>query len=215
MKLQWLGHASFLLTSEGGTRVITDPYAPGGGLSYGLIKDRADIVTVSHEHSDHNNATAIGGNPQVVKGVGTRQVKGIAFTGVSTYHDTSRGAQRGPNTVFCFALDGIRVCHLGDLGHVLGDQEMSEIGQVDLLLTPVGGNYTTDAVTATENCAKLKPRIVVPMHYRTAKCAAPIADAEEFLRGKANVRRVAGSQIEWKKEQLPKVTETVVLQHAL
>ncbi len=115
MKIKWLGHASFLITSDSGIKIITDPYETGGGLSYGEIKESADIVTVSHDHFDHNNVAAVPGNPQVVKG--TAEVKGIEFKGISTYHDEAKGGQRGKNTILCFEVDGIRVCHLGDLGH--------------------------------------------------------------------------------------------------
>lgn len=215
MKVKWLGHASFLLTSEQGIRVITDPYTPEGPLSYGGIEEMADIVTVSHEHGDHNNASAVRGNPKVVRKTGTSRAREIEFTGVSTFHDTGQGAQRGPNTVFCFAIDGVRVCHLGDLGHMLSDQEISEIGKVDLLLTPVGGYFTIDAAVATEICNRLNPRVVIPMHYKTPKCDYPIADAGAFLRGRANVRRVADSEVELKRGKLPQATETIVLKHAL
>ena len=215
MKVKWLGHASFLLTSEQGTRVITDPYTPRDNLTYGTIEETADIVTVSHEHGDHNNAAAVRGNPEVVKGTGTRQVRGVEFTGVDTFHDTEQGGQRGSNTIFCFAIDDMRVCHLGDLGHILSDQEVSAIGPVDLLLIPVGGHFTIDAARATEVCNRLNPRVVIPMHYKTAKCDFPIVDAEGFLRGRANVRRADGSEVELKKEGLPQATETVVLKYAL
>ena len=215
MKVKWLGHATFLLASDQGTRVITDPYAPAETLSYAEIDETADVVTVSHEHGDHNNVSAVGGNPEVVRGAGIRQVRGIEFTGVSTFHDAQKGAERGANTVFCFALDGIRVCHLGDLGHPLSEQQVSEIGAIDLLLVPVGGHFTIDASVATETCVALNPRVVIPMHYRTEKCDYPIEGVEPFLRGRANVTRAGDSEIELKKEELPQVTETVVLKHAL
>ena len=215
MKVRWLGHAAFLLMSDQGVRVITDPYAPDERLTYGEIDEAADAVTVSHEHGDHANVSAVGGNPQAVRGAGVTQARGIEFTGVSTFHDAEKGGERGANTLFCFDLDGVRVCHLGDLGHALSEQQVSEVGAIDVLLVPVGGNYTIDASVATETCAALNPRVVIPMHYGTDKCAFPIEDVEPFLRGRANVRRVAGSEIELKKEDLPQVTETVVLEHAL
>jgi len=215
MKVKWLGHATFLLTSDQGIRVITDPYAPAETLSYGPIEEMADAVTVSHEHGDHNNVSAVRGNPEVVRGAGVRQVRGIEFRGISTFHDAEMGAQRGPNTVFCFALDGMRVCHLGDLGHALSEQQVSEIGAIDLLLVPVGGHFTIDASVATETCAALNPRVVIPMHYRTEKCDFPIQGVEPFLRGRECVRRAGDSEIELKREELPQATETVVLDHAL
>ena len=213
MKVRWLGHASFLLTSDDGTRVVVDPYGPVDGLNYDPINETAEIVTVSHGHGDHNNVLAIKGNPEVVEGAGVRQVKGIEFAGIGTSHDTSQGSERGANTIFCFTLDGLGVCHLGDLGHRLSDAHVAQIGKVDLLLIPVGGHFTIDAAAATETCDALKPRVVIPMHFRTDKCAYPIADVEPFLQGRPNVRRAGDSEIEVSKDQLPQATETVVLDH--
>ena len=164
MKIKWLGHASFLITSETGTKIITDPYVAAENLNYGEIKESADIVTVSHEHGDHNYVDGIRGNPEAIRG--TAKVKGIELKGISTYHDDAKGQQRGKNTVFCFEVDGVRVCHLGDLGHQLNDKQMAELGSVDILLIPVGGNYTIDAKVATQVCDRLKPKVIIPMHFR-------------------------------------------------
>ncbi len=112
-------------------------------------------------------------------------------------------------------MDGVRVCHLGDLGHELDSNQMAEIGNVDVLLVPVGGFYTIDAKEATKVCEKLKPRLVIPMHYKTDKSSYPIAGVDDFLKGRKNVRRLGVSEIEIKKEQLPAIMETLVLEHAL
>ena len=214
MKIKWLGHASFLITSNDGTRIITDPYKPGGPLEYGEIKESADIVTVSHEHGDHNNAAAVGGNPEVVKG--TTEVKGIKFSGTATYHDESGGKERGNNTIFCFEVDGVRVCHLGDLGHPLGNKEAAEVGMVDVLLIPVGGNYTIDAKVATEVCRQLAPKVIIPMHYRNERCSNfPVAGVDDFLQGKTDVTRLDTSEAEFKQGELPATTQIMVLKPAL
>jgi len=215
MKIKWLGHASFLITSDDGIKIITDPYVTGGDLSYGEIKESADIVTVSHEHSDHNNVATVQGNPRVVRGTVAVEVKGIAFKGIPTYHDDAGGKLRGKNTIFCFEGDGIRVCHLGDLGHQLSAQQVAELGAVDVLLIPVGGYYTIDAKVATEVCNQLKPRVVIPMHYRNDRCAFPIAGVDEFLRGKEGVSRLDTSEVELKQGQLPPDTRIIVLKPAL
>jgi len=215
MKVKWLGHACFLITSKSGLKAITDPYAVGGGIDYSPIKEMADVVVVSHEHGDHNNVSAVQGKPEVVKGSGTKIAKGIRFKGVATFHDGSQGTQRGPNTVFCFTVDDIRLCHLGDLGHLLSPGQVTEIGAVDILLVPVGGFFTIDAVVAGRVCDQLKPRVVIPMHFKTPKCAYPIAGVEEFLKGKKGVRKVAGSDVEVEREDLPTGTEIVLLQPAL
>ncbi|MGB2799072.1 MAG: MBL fold metallo-hydrolase [Dehalococcoidia bacterium] len=215
MKVKWLGHASFLITSEEGTRIITDPYATGMGISYGEIKEAADIVMVSHEHGDHNNAAAVSGSPQLVKGAGVQEAKGIQFKGIASFHDDAEGSQRGPNTIFCFTVDDVKLCHLGDLGHHLSEQQIADIGDVDVLLIPVGGFFTIDAAVATDTTEKLKPRVVIPMHYSTDKCAYPISGVEDFLKGKVNVKKMAASEVELTKSELPSATEIVVLKHAL
>ena len=212
MKIKWLGHASFLVTSEEGKRIITDPYCVTSEISYAPINELADVVTISHDHEDHNNDRAVKGNPQVIRGEGIRKVKGIEFKGVSSYHDAARGSQRGNNIIFCFTVDDINVCHLGDLGHLLSDKQIADIGPVDILLLPVGGYFTIDAKQATAIYQSLKARIVIPMHYKTSKCGYPISKVDEFLKGKENVRNLDSSETEYKKDNLP---EIVVLQHAL
>ena len=213
MKVKWLGHASFLITANDGTRIITDPYISGGNLNYGEIKESADIVTMSHDHFDHNNVAAVGGGPEAVKG--TAEVKGIKFSGTPTYHDESGGKERGNNTIFCFEVDGVRVCHLGDLGHPLSDKEVAEVGKVDVLLIPVGGNYTIDAKVATDVCRRLAPKVIIPMHYKNERCDFPIASVDEFLQDKSGVSRPGASEAEFKSGELPAATQIVVLQPAL
>jgi L-ascorbate metabolism protein UlaG (beta-lactamase superfamily) len=215
MKVKWLGHSCFLVTSRDGLRVITDPYVVGGSINYSPIEETADIVTVSHGHDDHSNVSAVQGKPEVVRGNGTKTAKGIQFRGITTYHDASQGTQRGPNTVFCFTIDDIKLCHLGDLGHVLSPGQVNEISTVDILLTPVGGFYTIDASTASQVCDQLKPKVVIPMHFKTPKCAYPIAGVNDFLKGKKNVRRIDDSEVEFERENLPAATEIVLLQPAL
>lgn len=217
MKVKWLGHASFLITSEGGVKIITDPFEPGTfGVDYGKIEEAADIVVVSHEHPDHNYVKGVPGHPQVIRGAEGHQVKGVQFTGIASYHDDSGGSQRGPNNIFCFTVDGVRLCHLGDLGHQLSDKQLAAIGEVDILLTPMAGNFTLDPAGAHRVIDQVKPRVVIPMHYRTDKCPTfPVSDVEPFLTGKANVKRIDASEVEFKRGQLPASTEIVVLKHAL
>jgi L-ascorbate metabolism protein UlaG (beta-lactamase superfamily) len=215
MKIKWLGHACFLITSKDGTRVITDPYAVGGGINYSPIKETADVVVVSHDHSDHSNVSTVQGKPEVVKGNVTKTAKGIQFKGIASYHDASQGEQRGPNTVFCFTIDDVKLCHLGDLGHVLSPEQVNKIGAVDILFVPVGEPYTIGASVASRVCDQLKPKVVIPMHFKTPKCVYPIAGVEGFLKGKKNVRRVEGSEVEFEREKLPAATEIVLLQPAL
>ena len=215
MKLKWLGHASFMITSDAGTKIITDPYVTGGNLNYGEIKESADIVTVSHEHGDHSNVAAVRGNPEVVRGTVPVEIKGIKFNGVPTKHDDAGGSKRGNNTIFCFEVDGVRVCHLGDLGHQLGDKEIAALGKVDVLLTPVGGFFTIDAKVATEIGSKLAPKVIIPMHYKNDRCDFPISGVDEFLQGKEGVSRLDASEVEFRQGELPAPTQIIVLKSAL
>jgi L-ascorbate metabolism protein UlaG (beta-lactamase superfamily) len=215
MKTKWLGHACFLITSGDGLRVITDPYAVSGGINYSPIREAADVVVVSHDHSDHNNIAAVQGKPEVIKGPGTKTAGRIQFRGVATSHDTAQGTQRGPNTVFCFTIDDLRLCHLGDLGHALTPAHVGEIGAVDILFVPVGGFFTIDAAVASHVCDQLGPKAVIPMHFKTPKCGYSIAGVEDFLKEKKNVRRTMVSEVEFQREKLPGATEIVLLEPAL
>jgi len=214
MKVKWLGHASFLITSEKGTRIVTDPYQTGGGLKYAEVKEPADVITVSHEHFDHNKVDTIPGKPQVYKG-GALEVKGVKFSSVATFHDENKGKDRGPNTIACMDMDGMRLCHLGDLGHKLSPQEVAGIGRVDVLLIPVGGFYTINASVATEVIGQIKPKVVIPMHFKNDRCAFPVGGVEEFTKGKTNVTVVDGTEVEFKAGSLPAATQIMVLKPAL
>jgi len=215
MKIKYLGHSAFVITSDAGVKIITDPYETSPGLTYGEITESADFVTVSHEHLDHCNISAVKGNPKVVSRTGRTAAKGIEIHSVASYHDEAKGRLRGDNTIFCFGVDGVKVCHLGDLGHLLDDKQLKEIGSVDILLIPVGGYFTIDAKGATEVCNQLKPGVVIPMHYRTEKSFPNIAAVDDFLKGKSNVIRQDSSEVEFKAGGLPASTEIMVLKSAL
>ncbi len=218
MKIKWYGHAAFLITSDQGIKIILDPYEPGafgGQLSYGKIPDQADVVLVSHDHADHNDTKSLPGSPQVVKGSGSKTVKGIIVKGVATYHDPSKGSERGANTIYNLQVDGIQVCHLGDLGHGLSEKEVKEIGPVDILLLPVGGFFTIDAKEASRIVDQIKPKVVIPMHFKTEKCGFPIASVDDFLKGKSGIKRTNTSEVTFQKETLPQKMEIIVLEHAL
>ncbi len=218
MKVKWYGHSSFLIVSDKGTKIITDPYEPGGyggAIGYGKIPDEADIVLVSHDHADHNYVKGVPGKPSVIQGVGSHRSHDIEFRGIAAFHDGKKGSERGQNTIFCFLLDDIRVCHLGDLGHIPSEQEAKGIGPIDLLMMPVGGVYTIDASEATKTLEILKPRVVIPMHFKTPQCGFPLAQIDEFTKGKAGVKSLPGSEWEVKKETLPQKSEIIVLQPAL
>jgi L-ascorbate metabolism protein UlaG (beta-lactamase superfamily) len=218
MQIVWLGHAAFLIISADGRRILTDPYESGsydGALTYKPITEQADIVTASHDHADHFSPRAVHGNPQIINTPGVHQAAGLTIKGIASFHDPSAGAQRGTNIIFIFNVDGITIGHFGDLGHRLSDDDISAIGTIDVALMPVGGYYTIDAAEATELIARMAPRIVIPMHFRTECCQFPIAPVDVFLTGKRNVERLRTSQLSVVPSDLPAETRIKVLEHKL
>lgn len=165
MKIKWFGQACFMITSENGTKILTDPF--NKMLGYKLPEIEANIVSTSHNHNDHNNVNAVKGSFTHINEAGGFSEAGIEIKGVETFHDKVSGAKRGKNIIYNFKVDEINVCHCGDLGHILSSNQIQEIGNVDILLIPVGGTVTLNASDAVEVVKQLKPTIVIPMHYRT------------------------------------------------
>ena len=179
MEINWLGHSCFRLKGRQAT-VITDPYPPD--LGYSLGKPTAHIVTVSHRHPGHSYVQGIAGEPRLVTGPGEYEISGVLITGIATFHDRERGQKRGKNTVYLIEIDGVSVCHLGDLGHVLTAEQIEEIGNVDVLLLPVGGVSTLNAPMAAEVVRQLEPKAVVPMHYKTEAINWEMEPVDKFLK---------------------------------
>jgi L-ascorbate metabolism protein UlaG (beta-lactamase superfamily) len=179
MEITYLGHSCFKIRGRQ-TAVITDPYSPDTG--YNLGKPTADIVTISHDHQDHNNAGAVEGSPKVLRHPGEYEIGGVFIIGIGTYHDKEKGAERGRNTVFAMEMEELAICHLGDLGHPLSDAQIEEIGKVDVLMIPVGGVYTINAREAAALVRQMEPRIVLPMHYKTGLFTGDLEPVDNFLR---------------------------------
>ena len=174
-----LGHSCFLLQESTGTTVITDPYSSDIGIT--LPPVTADVVTVSHSHYDHNNVKAVGGDPMIIDKPGMHDVKGVQIFGLNTYHDELNGEKRGSNVIFNIRMDGVNVCHLGDVGHGPSPMMIEAISPVDILLIPVGGNYTIDAEVAKEYVDRLMPNVIIPMHYKTDDVDIDIDGVDAFL----------------------------------
>lgn len=217
MKIKWLGHACFLITSNSGVKVITDPYKVGHRdiIHYGPVNESPDIVTISHQHDDHNYTGDLQGSPEIIQGVGKHLVKGIEFVGIPSYHDRVSGQERGDNTIFCFAIDAIRICHCGDLGHPLDDSTVSSLRRVDVLLIPTGGPPPTleldEAIALWE---KLQPGVIIPMHFRNQKCDFPKYGVEDLMKLKPMTIQVGKSEIELSAGQYP-VGQILILDPAL
>lgn len=213
MNVKWLGHAHFLISSDK-AKIALDPF--DNSVGYPMPAITADILLMSHGHFDHSNASAVKGNPIQITGYGKKSAKGIDFMGVKTYHDDQQGKSgRGENTVFVWEMDGIKFAHCGDLGHLLSEQQVKEIGPVDVVMIPVGGFYTIDSKVAAQNIEKLKPRVVIPMHYKQPFMGAnfPIDRVDVFLQGKENVLKVGKNTLSLSEEKLPKETTIFVLEY--
>ena len=164
MEITWLGHSCFKIKGKE-VVLVADPYHES--LGYPPSKLQANIATVSHQHPGHNHVASVEGNPKVLKGPGEYEIVEVFIRGIKTFHDSIQGEKQGKNTIYIMEMDGINLCHLGDLGHLLSPQQIEEIGSIDVLLVPVGGVSTIDARIAVEIVRLLNPRIVIPMHFQT------------------------------------------------
>ena len=180
MNIRWLGHSCFALTESTGTVIVTDPYS-ADAVGFPLPRVKATAVTVSHGHHDHNAVSAVEGNPKVIDSVGSTEVEGVFISGFSSFHDEHKGKKRGKNIIFTYRLDGVDVCHLGDIGEECSARIIDAVGTVNVLLIPVGGKYTIDAELAKDYVDKLMPEIVIPMHYATDDLSFDLDPVEDFL----------------------------------
>lgn len=181
MKIQWLGHSAFRLTESTGSSIITDPFK-ASAVGYAMAYASADAVTSSHAHSDHNNFEGVKGSPVIINSTGVFDAGGISVHGLSTSHDDSDGALRGKNIVYKFRLDGVHVCHLGDIGEPCSPELTEQLLPVNILLIPVGGNYTIDAEQAKEYVDNIMPDVVIPMHFKTKHTELDIDKLDSFLK---------------------------------
>jgi L-ascorbate metabolism protein UlaG (beta-lactamase superfamily) len=206
--ITWLGLSCFRIRGSQAI-IITDPFPPG--LGYTLGKQTADIVTVSHPHRSHSYDQGINSEHRLVKGPGEYEISGVLILGIGTYHDSVKGQSRGKNTIYLMEIDGVNVLHLGDLGHVLSDEQVEEIGNVDVLLLPVGGVSTINAAMAAEVIRKLEPRVVIPMHYKTEKSDRDLEPVDNFLKEMGLAQVEPRAKLNVSRSNLPLTTEVVVL----
>lgn len=176
MEISWLGHACFQVRGKN-VNLITDPFSPQqaptpGDLSR-LSKINTSIVTISHNHPGHNNYAAVGGSPRVVRGPGEYEISDVLITGISSFHDAKRGQEYGRNTIYVIHMEDVTICHLGDLGHTLLEDQLEEVADADVLLVPIGGQHTLNTAQAAEVVNQVEPRIVIPMHYQPATADGP------------------------------------------
>lgn len=212
MKIDYLGHACFRITSASGTRIITDPFQ---GVGYELPNNvTAEIITVSHGHFDHDNISAVSGNPIVIDGSGINRACDIDFHGTETFHDNRQGALRGKNIVYSFSVDGVRCCHLGDIGEPWRDGFLEIAKNTDVLMIPVGGTYTIDVVQAKVYLENLNPKIAILMHFKPKAGCLDIASEEDVLSAFKSAKTLDKS-LEITKERLNnQTTEILIMERA-
>lgn len=183
MIITWQGHSCFKLQDKvgpDGVTVVTDPFNKEVGLK--VPNFEADIVTVSHQHPDHNNVEALRGTPFIIDCAGEYDFKGVLIEGIDSYHDEKEGAERGGNIIYRIEIDDISITHLGDLGHTLNDAQIEKLAGTDILLIPVGGIHTLDAKKAVEVISQIEPRIIIPMHYKTKDVKFDLDSVEKFVK---------------------------------
>ena len=192
--------------------MIIDPCEPGGlggVIRYDPITDPADVVLISHDHADHNYTEGIKGPFRVIRREGSYDIKGVRIRAMSTLH----GAEMGHNLMFVVEADGVRILHLGDIGHTLDQDTIAQVGKVDVLMIPVDGVYSLTLEEATQMVKDIEPSLTLPMHFRTKKAGSTIAGVDQFTKGKQRVRAIPHSEIEVSKDSLPGDPEIILLQH--
>lgn len=205
MIVRWFGHASFLIISKG-RKILTDPY--DSSVGYPLKFPQVDVITVSHDHFDHNFVKGVPGYKEVIKGPGEKTYDDFKFLGIESFHDDAKGTKRGKITIFKMEIEGISIVHLGDLGTLLTKEQIKKIGKVDILMIPVGGVFTIGPKEADIIIEEIQPKIVLPMHYKTEYLKFDLLGVEEFLKGKKYLTHEA---LELEKDTLPKEREIYIL----
>jgi len=220
LTLRWFGHAFFLVTSTEGVRVAMDPF---GDIGYSVPEVAANVVTVSHEHGDHSVAERLAGPTAILRGLKpggvdwnpiSYDMKDMRITALPVYHDDVEGRKLGLNTIFIVETGGLRLAHLSDIGHTLSEATLDAMGRIDILLVPVGGRFSIDGRQAREIMASLRPRITVPIHYKTVVTADwPIEDESSFLVGLENVKRPDALAVSITPETLPARPEVWIMRY--
>lgn len=216
MEIIYLGHSSFRIKGKEIT-LVTDPFADPD-LGYSFPKIEAQIVTVSHDHADHNASEKINGDPFVISGPGEYEVKGVSVLGFNSFHDAKQGQERGANTIYIIEMDGLRICHLGDLGEQLNEEKLEEINGVDILMVPVGGIYTLGPKEASDLVAKIDPSLVIPMHFKTKETKGDLMKLlglPDFLKEMAVENLTPLPKLLVSKDKLPAERQVVILERKL
>ncbi|HRY52875.1 MAG TPA: MBL fold metallo-hydrolase [Candidatus Portnoybacteria bacterium] len=211
MVITWYGQSCFKIQS-GDTVLFTDPFDKEIGLT--PPRSQADVVTVSHNHYDHNNREALSGEPLIVEGPGEYEIKGVEVRGIFSFHDDKEGKERGANTIYVIEMEGIKIGHLGDLGQSkLTAEQVEQIDGVDILMVPVGGTNTIDGETAVDIINQIEPRLVIPMHYKIPGLSLKADGVDVFLKEMGIAKKETVDKLTIKKKDLPEEDMEVVVMH--
>jgi len=205
LQIRWHGHSCWEITNE--VTIVTDPH---DGKSIGIPAPNVtgDIILVSHDHYDHNSVKTVEKDgSKVVTDERKRNISNVEIKGIESFHDESQGAKRGKNLIYKFTMDDVTFCHLGDLGHDIDESTVQKIGDVDILFIPIGGTFTVDADEAWKIIHKIKPKIIIPMHYKIGGLSLPIAGIDSFLEHSDLIVNHVGNEIDIEKEDLPSEPE--------
>jgi len=215
MQIIWHGQSCFqIITSQGKNNqvsIVIDPFSEDIGLK--LPKLEADVLLVTHQHYDHNNVKAVGGNPFLVQGPGEYEIKEVFVQGISSFHDSSLGKEKGTNTVYTIEAEDLKLCHLGDLGQKeLQPEQIEKIGEVDILMIPVGGVYTISAKEAVKIMSQIEPSIIIPMHYQLPKLKIKLDGLDKFFKVMGIKKLDSLSKLSIKKKDIsPEEAKIIVL----
>lgn len=208
MVITWYGHSCFKIQS-GQLTLIIDPFDPAIGLR--PPRGKADVVFVTHKHYDHNYLEGVGDDTFVIDGPGEYEIKGVTCRGITSWHDSKEGKERGLNTIYIIEVEGITLCHLGDLGEKLSNGQLEAVDGVDVLFVPVGGKYTIDAEGAAEVIHQVEPKITIPMHYKIPGLKINLDSADVFLKEMGISKQEAVAKLTLKKKELPENSEVVLM----
>jgi L-ascorbate metabolism protein UlaG (beta-lactamase superfamily) len=191
MEIINLGHASFLIKNSVGKRLLLDPFP--NDIGYPTYEDKVDLITISHKHFDHCYISPSNIDTKVIDTLGIHEEEFCTIHGIASHHDKENGLKRGSNIIYIIEIDNFRICHLGDLGHTLNEDMLDRIGKVDILMVPVGGNFTINGLEAAEITKSINPTYVIPMHYKTPKLTFELDGPEKFLTAVKNVKKVSSN----------------------
>ncbi len=210
MEITWLGHSCFRIKAREGV-IVTDPFDKTSG--YQLGKVTANIVTISHDHPQHNFASGVGGEPKIIRSLGEYEIAGMFIYGIKAFHDANKGQSKGKNIIYFMEAEDIKLCHLGDLGHALSAAQIEEVSDTDILMVPVGGFSTINASAAAEVVNAVQPRIVIPMHYKTPAIQRDLEPLDKFLKEMGVKEASPLPKLVINKATLPIDTQVMVLDY--